>query len=193
MTRKILKITLLKSALLNLLFLSFSFSTVAQWTSLNGPYGAVVTAVVADNNHVYAGTNTGHLFVSSDKGATWKSTNANLSVTYGSPIKVLHLFNGMITIASDNSCFRSLDFGETWLGSTTGLKSTTTNAISLKDTTLFLATLNGVFYSTDKGKNWIEGTAGFPKDGYGSPAGATAMVADDNAIYAGTYEFGIFI
>jgi photosystem II stability/assembly factor-like uncharacterized protein len=137
------------------------------WTS-NGPEGVYYVGALAVDpttpTTIYAGTENGRVFKSTDGGGTWNAAHAGLTSQY--PVRALAIDSTAPTTlyaATFDWLYKSTDGGGTW--STTGLPSQGVWALAIDPetpTTLYAGTFNGVFKSTDSGSTW--GATG-PVDG----------------------------
>ena len=64
-----------------LLFITlFFYSHInAQWQQTNGPYGRNINCMAVSGSNIFAGTDHGSLYLSSDNGANWMLKNLGLS------------------------------------------------------------------------------------------------------------------
>jgi len=111
------------------------------------------------------GTSTNGVFVSTDSGASWATSNnglTSLTVTAlaayqppsppGVPPPTPLLYAG----TSSGGVFRSISQGATWLATNFGLTNQSITALAVDPASgyLYAATQNGVFKSTDNATNW---------------------------------------
>ncbi|MGE5861369.1 MAG: T9SS type A sorting domain-containing protein, partial [Ignavibacteria bacterium] len=84
-----------------------------NWQVLNKGLEASIFTIGGNKDFVYAGSNIGNLFRSSDNGSTWV-----ISYTFpATPCVDIAVFNEKIVVVSSCHAFRSFDNGETWLDS----------------------------------------------------------------------------
>ena len=62
-----------------LLNLFQNFTATAQWVQTNGPTGGFITALVVSGTNVFAGTDKGGVFLSTDNGSSWTEKNNGLT------------------------------------------------------------------------------------------------------------------
>ena len=61
----------------------------------------------------------------------------------------------LFATSSDGGFYRSINQGETWAASSTGLKSTFVSSLTTVGSNIFVATIGaGVYISSDAGTNW---------------------------------------
>jgi hypothetical protein len=113
-----------------LLAIGTSFSTIAYagqgvWTS-GGPHGEDIRALAinpANPAMLYAGTNGGGIFKSTDSGGTWAATNMGLTNLYVSAL-VIDPENPATLYAGTfyGGIFKSTDSGGTWIAANAGMR-----------------------------------------------------------------------
>lgn len=159
-------------------YLSTNYGT--SWTKA-GLANNYVISLASSGNNIFAGTLDGGLFLSTDNGTNWTQVNNGLPITSVNSLAV----NGTNIFAATNTgVFLSTNNGTNWTQSS--LKDWT-NAITLKDTNIFVGTMSGAAYtSTDNGKNWTQINNGLPSATINSLAGSGTN------IFAGTNK-GVFI
>ena len=151
----------------------FYSSLNAQWVRTNLPYSGNVTSLAAESNisggtNLFAGTEGGGVFLSTDDGNSWQTANNGLgdSSVYSLIISGANIFAG-----TRNGVFRSTDNGTNWTSANTGLPSDyrvsafTASNNGEGETNLFAGTDGGgVFLSTNNGTNWGAVNDGFPRN-----------------------------
>lgn len=129
-----------------------------------------------DSNVIYAGAPAGGVWITKDGGQTW-STNTDSLATLGvSSIAVdpqnpdtIYLGTGDRD-ASDSygrGVFKSMDGGQTWVQTNSGMGNTTVGKILIDPTntsTLLAATSGGIYRSTNYGASWTRTETGNFKD-----------------------------
>ena len=142
------------------------------YTSIDGGTSwSVVTLPLqtADGLHVfpgsqgtlYATTNSGAVFTSTDAGATWHRTGTEASLGYG-PLAV-DLQNPDTVYGSGDGVAKSVDGGHTWTTNHKGLVNTSISSLVIapeRPATFYAGGYGGVFKSTDRGKTWRAASSG---------------------------------
>ena len=153
------------------LILFLTAVTLAQgaWRNL-GPGGGSVNALVIDPTDpmtLYAGTEDGGVFKSTNRGANWSAinnglTNLSVKVLVIDPIDPMTLYAG----TSFGGVFESTDGGANWSAINNGLTNTFISALAVDPINpmwLYAGThSDGVFKSTDRGANWSAINNGLP-------------------------------
>lgn len=107
---------------------------------------------------LYAGSETGVLFRSADKGQNWIAINDALLPGSVTAIAVSPT-NANVVYAYSNGLIKTTDGGATWsfLNNFTGGGI---NKIDINSTTgrIMIAAVNGIYYSDDSGVNWVSAT-----------------------------------
>lgn len=93
-----------------LLFLLFSTAAFAGWSPL-GPYGGVITSVAVSKDGIYAGTEGGGVFFSSDGGKKWEGRRKGLENIFVESLTVAS--DGTVYVGTRNGIFKSRD-GKVW-------------------------------------------------------------------------------
>jgi hypothetical protein len=156
---------------------------------------------------LYAGTNGGGVFKSTNAGESWSAVNVGLSNRTQPSIAALAiapapntsttLYAGM---AAWGGAFKSTDGGETWGAINTGLTNTYVEILVIDPylpTTLYAGTHAGVFKSTNSGESWREINTGLPRmnihalvkvpqAGNDAPLSDTLYVGTENCVYKST-------
>lgn len=170
------------------LFSIFQFAnlySVAQWKQTNGPNNCRFTSIVTDNINVYAGTNGGGVFRSSDLGVTWNPINSGLSYHN---VRSLSIVGGNIYAGTvEGGIFISKNKGESWTPINTGLNITVVGIIVGNGSTLFIATDKGIYRSLNNGSSWNPVNKGLPN------TQITALAINGSNLFAGIYGGGLFL
>jgi len=174
---------------LSLLLLSTNTETAAQnfWQQTNGPYGGDIRALAINNvsGHIFVGTDGGGIFRSTNNGDSWTAVNTGLTETYVFALAINssgHIFAGTFY---GGGVFRSTNNGDSWTAVNTGLTNLDVEALAINASGhIFAGTRGGVFRSTDNGDSWIAVLTDHDNE-------ALAINASGN-IFAGTQRGGIF-
>jgi photosystem II stability/assembly factor-like uncharacterized protein len=81
------------------------------WVGTNGPQGGDVMALAANGSEVFAGTQGGGVFRSTDSGTTWARANVGLTDTNVRALAIAP--DGDVFAGTFSGVFRSTDGGDT--------------------------------------------------------------------------------
>ncbi|MBI4405684.1 MAG: glycosyl hydrolase [Deltaproteobacteria bacterium] len=147
----------------------------------NGPvadkknFGTITTLAIpkADSKVIYAGTDDGNVWCTTDSGANWKKLNASLPkrwvtrliVAPEQPGRVFVTLSGFKIAENESHVFMSEDFGANWKSIDGNLPQVPVNVIRLdanRAGTLFVGTDVGVYVTHDSGEKWAPLGRGLP-------------------------------
>jgi len=203
------KILLLIS--LVLIYSGMFLSTLpAQWVKLNimpeRPYGPSVESLTANEGNIYAGSDSNHIFRSTDDGLTWSEIDSGFT---GLRTTALAAKGDTIISGAPFGIFVSTNRGKSWVHTarlhsihtlvfhSDGLYAGTddgvyrSNDFGMTWDTLFTSydipaiafngstLFAGNFFSIDNGKSWVE---------YNIPEKIYSLTVIDTVIFAGTYS-----
>jgi len=172
--------------LLIVLLLSITFlpaeEAKGQWVQTSGPYGGNVVSFAESGPSLFAGTHGGGVFISNNHGASWNSTNNNLS---SAVVWALAVNGNQIFAGTDKGVNVSTDNGASWKVS--GLTAGAIYAFALSGTNIIAGTSGGIYLSIDSGKKWMAA-----KTGMGTVV-VSALAVHGANIYAGTRTAGMFL
>ncbi|MFA5806204.1 MAG: T9SS type A sorting domain-containing protein [Melioribacteraceae bacterium] len=157
----------------------------AQWVQSKLPNGSVgneryITSIVTSGPNIYAGTNSGGLFLSTNNGDSWIASGLTDQSINSIAIIGTNLFAG----TKNNGVFLSTNQGSNWVSA--GLSSYSVTALLVNGTNLFAGTYGGVFLSTNNGANWIAYNIGL------NNTNVHALAINGNYLFAGT-DGGVFL
>jgi photosystem II stability/assembly factor-like uncharacterized protein len=165
-----------------------------------GPEGGDVRRLVAvpDNpNRIFLGTSSGRLYVSDDRGQTWKRF-AHLGEGFDYVLDSIEIdptnsqnmyVAGWSIVGNNGELFRSRDGGKTWT-SLPGVKGKSIRAMSLAPSNpkvIVIGALDGVFRSTNAGDSWTRISPEGHKD-LKNIESIAIDPKDPNIVYAGTWH-----
>lgn len=141
-----------------------------QTNGLNDARIRVLAVNPKDPQQIYAGDETGHIFMSTNGGQQWVERNTGLPVP--DPLHALSLdADGKeLFAATEKGLFVSVDAAQHWetlLTPSSGLPSASYTALffdSAAASTIYVGTAQkGIFVSTDSGSTWHAASAGLPQ------------------------------
>jgi hypothetical protein len=161
----------------------------AQWQRTNMPENVRVNTVEIRDSIIVAGTYGSGIFVSTDEGENWTSSNKGQQDTI---IHTVMILGNSIFAGTETGVSVSTDNGENWRSINSGLSglgvwSLEVSAGTAGDTTIFAGTWSGVYSSTDRGEHWkVTGLSS-------TTMPVHSIVIFDRYIYAATFSEGIFL
>jgi len=157
------------------------------WVQTNMSYVGSIQCFAVSGTNLFAGTDGGGVFLSSDSSTSWTAVNAGLIDTIVTALAVsgTNLFAG----TDGGGVFRSTNNGASWTTASTGLTNNTVWSLCVSGTILFAGTSsNGLFHSTDNGASWwTANTLG------GSGTDVIALAVIGTNLFAGTRSEGLFL
>jgi hypothetical protein len=157
----------------------------AEWTKVLTIPDGYCPSLVTKGGSIFAGS-FGCVYRSTDGGVHWTVLDAGLPS--GIEVTSMTVTSMGITAGTGGAgIFQSVDDGESWVETNTGLTTPWISALLSKEPFVFSATSNGIFRSSNNGTTW-------------SPVGGTdwdalCLGADDVSIYAVSSTFsspGVF-
>ena len=133
----------------SLLFLSKP-TVDGSWVQTNGPYGGSVQCFAVSGRNLFAGTDGGGVFLSTNNGTSWTAPSAvvpNPRYVVALAVSGTNLFAG----TRFGGVFLSTDNGRSWTAVNSGLTTLSIPALAVSGTNLFAGTSGGgVFRSINK-------------------------------------------
>ncbi len=137
----------------------YSEDNGASWVSKFNP-GYTVNCFQTKGNTLFAGTQGGGIFITSDHGITWNSANNGLK---SMNIMAFTVKGSAIYTGTDNGLFKSIDNGGTWVEADNGIPGNYFTSLAANSSYLFTTITNyqvlsgyTAFYrSVDDGANWV--------------------------------------
>jgi len=162
----------------------YSQEAGAQWHKISNNFDGIVECFAESGTNLFAGSNGGGVFLSTDNGSTWKSINPGLQNKH---VHSLLTYQTALLAGTDGGIFLSTNTGNSWFALNAGLGDTAhVNALLLKGDILFAGTSYGVFRST-LSSNWERIDTGFTEHYY-----ISKLITSDTNLLAGTYVFGVW-
>lgn len=139
-----------------------------EWMPLDGPPGADVRSFAAgatSPHRVYATDFYGGLFVSADRGASWRPCRDGLGPPGGSTcfltVTVDPVDEAKVYTGSTDGLYQSVDSGATWQRILDGVVPWETAVCPSDNDRLVVGATTGLFSSTDGGATWSFDRAGY--------------------------------
>jgi len=166
---------------------------LAQWKQTNGPYGGDVLSFAVIGTNLFASTDGGGVFVSTNDGESWNKVVSGL-INYH--IKCLTVSgNNLIAGTSGGGVFITTNNGISWKPTNSGLPpKANITSLAVSGSNLYVGTLeNGIFRSTSNGESWTQihtGEVNFPATMYPQLTTINCLAASKANLFAGA-GFGI--
>lgn len=123
-------------------------------------------------------------FVSPFVNAQWTQTNGY----FGGNINVLEVSGSSLFAGTDKGIYRSIDNGNSWVKTNTGIGDTIIYSLAISGSTIFAGTSShGVYASTDNGNSWVASNVGM------SNSQVRSLLVNGTNIFAGTENDGVFL
>jgi len=162
------------------------------WQPTSGPSGGGVNALaINDSAHIFAGTSTNGVYLSTDSGGNWTQINTGLTNT---DIRTLAINqSGHIFAGTSGGIFRSTNNGGNWTQINTGLTNTDIRTLAINQSGhIFAGTSGGIFRSTNNGENWTQIDTGLTNTHVRCLAIILSQGQGSGYIFAGTEWGGVF-
>ena len=159
------------------LMLALANFTNAQWQQANGPRGGLASCYASDDDEIYAGTNYGGLFRSTNEGASWTACNNGLTALN---ITALSTDNETVYIGNGtNGLYRSTDDGQSWQTFPSFWSSYQLSCIATQGENMYVGTWgSGFMVSNDGGSTWANAMDGIVPSTVGYMAPYVQIVDD---------------
>ena len=136
------------------------------WVQTNGPYGGeILTFYAAPKGVLFAGTEGGGIFRSTDRGNSWTPVNTGLLYEPGegfTGVTALVQKGDTLYAGTRDTLYASTDGGITWHRVPNFRGPESISGIVVIGDRIYVGTLNtGVWYSDDDGNSWLQVNDGF--------------------------------
>ena len=142
---------------------------------------------------IYAGTEDGDIYKTTDSGKTWDLLNTVFSQAMILAIAVPSNMPNTVYVGTSIGLFRSVDGGKTWLDASSGITNTYVQALAIapnRPMTLYAGTSgSGVFRSDDGGQSWSPVNIGLAQTNVQVVAVHPVKSLE---VYVGTWGGGIY-
>ena len=157
------------------------YSQETLWKQTNGPTGGIVQALSADSiGHIFAGTQYGGMFRSTDDGTVWLPINVGLFGRSEAMMvnDIVVSVNQNVFAATLDGVVRSTNGGDSWNRVLEG----GVYSLTVDGSTIYAGTAEGkILRSADGGNNW---TSAYSGSGFVMTLASTV----NGTIFAGTYH-----
>ncbi len=101
---------------------------------------------------IFAGTDWGSVFLSSNNGSSWTAVNNGLPI--GIEVLPFAISGSNIFAGTDSGIFLSVNNGMSWMAVDSGLPNSSINSLAISGNNIFAGTEHGVYLSSDNGVSW---------------------------------------
>jgi len=185
-----LKIPLSIQNVLPMLFflMAFSIEGLADWVKLANSRlnPRIVYTMVMDTatKYVYAGTNAGAMYLSTDSCKYWRELNnswISIDASYSGYVESFAIKdNYLFACSSNRGVWRSANNGNSWTEANNGFNTYCVNALTVSGNSIYAGTNIGVYVSSDNGNSWTAINDGI------SDVDVNEIIVNGNKIYLGT-------
>jgi photosystem II stability/assembly factor-like uncharacterized protein len=165
----------------------------SQWVQTNGPFAGIVTALLAKDNYILLGTQTGGVYRSTDNGLSWTSSSNGL---YATPTTLevdgFAVMGSNVYAATAWGVSLSTDNGISWTTVQSGMPSGRVYALAVSGNNLFAASGSAIYYSSNNGTSWNAANVGWPLTYHVTALGSVSSGGGVNTLLAATNGGGIY-
>jgi hypothetical protein len=156
--------------------IAFSFDAAsAQWKRIDQLTGRSVYCFAADSTTIFAGSDNGQIFVSTDNGDSWSIDSI---LGHSAPVITLALSGDTIIAGTKtDGIYLSVNNGATWTYN--GLAGTELHSLLFQDAVMYAGTKNGVLRSKNFGVGWDTIMHGHETD--------VLLQSDSSTLFAGDF------
>jgi Leucine-rich repeat (LRR) protein len=159
------------------------------WQNTNIPYNSwIISMAINSSDQVFAGTNNGGVYRSTDNGGSWVQINSGLTILNTMALAINSSGNVFVGTTT-GGVFRSLDFGNSWTQNRSGLGTGIVWALAVNSSGQIFAGLygGGVYRSTNNGDSWTQINNGLTETSV-----MTLFITPDGQIFVGTLNGKLF-
>ncbi|MDD5360925.1 MAG: T9SS type A sorting domain-containing protein [Ignavibacteria bacterium] len=152
------------------------------FTNASGNIGnSSINCLINDGTYLFAGTQGGGVYKTSNNGVNWIAANVGLTNLYVSTIQYIPAPNYIYIGTQGDGIFYSLNYSN-WLSQLANLYNTSPRTICVKNGNVFTGTLlNGIYKTINSGTNWSTVNSGLPP-----LSNVLDMINDGTNLYAAT-------
>jgi hypothetical protein len=154
----------------------------AQWLQADLTGAGYVYSFAVGRPNLFAGTRDGGVFISTDRGMSWKYTGLRNIEVRALALSGSNLFAGTY----DAGVFLSENNVTIWAKVNRGLTNKDILSFAILGGNLFAGTSGGVFLSTNSGKSWVEANTGL------TSSVILSFAVSGGNVFAGTGD-GVFL
>jgi hypothetical protein len=171
------------------MFLFLGTISLAQWVQTTLPgFNGTSHALLVSGTNLFAGTDSGGVFLSTNNGTSWTAVNTGIGLT-DRYVWAMIATSYNVLVGTSGATYVSTNNGANWT-STSGSGGVSAFAMSVSNlvsTNVFAGTGGGVFLSTNNGVVWKLVKTGL------TTTDVRALALSDTNIFAGTLGGGVFL
>ncbi len=141
-------------------------NNTGSWDDVNGGDGFECIVDYADNNYMYASTQYGNIYRSTNKGNNFKRVSGSIPESGGWLTPYVMDPNDHKTLyAGYTNIYKSTNNGDSWTAITSESGSTKVDALAVapsNSNVIYFAKNNAIWKTTDGGSNWTDISSGLP-------------------------------
>jgi photosystem II stability/assembly factor-like uncharacterized protein len=141
-----------------------------------------ILSLTVSSNYVFAGSEAGGVYRSSDNGINWTPVNSGLT---SFEIHTICSNAGKVYAGTNTGVYMTQDNGANWIKISTSAVGNIIYAVTSYNNKIIATSVNGVHLTTDGGLTWINITSGI--SGY-----IYCLSNFNNTVYAGSSNNGVF-
>jgi hypothetical protein len=181
---------------------TWTSGATAQWIRTSGPNAGQVNCFAVLGTSLFAGTDAGGAYLSTNDGTSWTQVKTGLTNTRIWSIAVFPASGGTggtnLFAGTAGGVFLSANNGTSWTAVSTGLTNTNVRALAVSPasggTNLFAGTFGGgVFLSTNNGTSWGAVSTGLTNTNVVALAISPASGGSGEKLFAATSTGGVFL
>jgi hypothetical protein len=127
----------------------------AQWFLTDGPTGGTVRCLAIGATSLFAGTDSGGVYRSTDNGASWSVANTGLA---GKTVSSISVSAERVLALTNSGVFCSTNSGVAWAAS--GTIGATVSCVAVSGSVCLAGTSGGIYRSTNDGADWSTANTG---------------------------------
>jgi photosystem II stability/assembly factor-like uncharacterized protein len=154
-----------------------------NWTySTGGMTDLKIISLTLSGNYIFAGSESGGVYRSSDNGVNWTPVNNGLT---SFEIHTICSVAGNVYAGTNTGVHMTTDNGNNWTIISTSPVGSIIYAVTAYNNRIIATSVNGVFITTNGGANWSNITNGIVSYIY-------CLTTDNNAVFAGSSSQGVY-
>jgi len=161
-----------------------------NWTAILSSVN--IWSVFSTGINVYAGSFGQGIYISTDGGISFTSSNTGLSDLY---VYSITSSGGNVFVGTNAGIYKSTDNGQSWFASNAGITSNYIRCLNVSGTNIFAGTTTKIYLSINGGASWAEVMTGLQNTYYNTvySYGANTFAGNRIGIFATTNNGALWI